>query len=136
MSLREDFWQAKEINEHRITYVVWSCLELADVIREIEGGKKIGDIVRRRVACAHCGSTWVELVGLIVTRKAETESVCLRIGMESEYCQTCRFRPLECQECGSKDVYETTFAKGVSEEAPLGFKSIRTVARNSNAKTS
>jgi len=35
----------------------------------------------------------------------------------------------ECQQCGSKDVYEIRFAEEVSEEVPLSFKSIKKVSR-------
>jgi len=106
------------------------------MIREVESGKKVGKITKKRVACAHCGSTWIELVGLIVTEKKRSEDVCLRIGIESENCQTCRFRPLECQECGSKDVYEIRFAEEIPEEVSLCFKGTRIVARSPDAKTS
>ena len=105
------------------------------MVREVESGKKVGEITKKRVACAHCGSTWIELVGLIITEKKRSEDVCLRIGMESENCQTCRFRPLECQECGSKDVYEIRFAEKIPEEVSLYFKGTRIVARSSDAKT-
>lgn len=98
--------------------------------------RKTGELSRKRIACASCGTTWIELVGLIIGKKEGTEDLCLRIGMESENCQTCRHRPLECRECGSKDVYEITFAEGASVEVPLSFRSIRKVARNSDAKTS
>ena len=90
----------------------------------------------KRVTCVNCGSTWVELVGLIVGHKEGSEDLCLRIGMESEFCQTCRYRPLECQECGSKDVYEIMFTEGISENVPLSFKSIKKVIGSSNAETS
>jgi primosomal protein N' len=56
--------------------------------------------------------------------------------MESENCQTCRYRPLECLECGSKDVFEIMFVEGVSEEVSLSFKGIKKVTRGSDAKTS
>jgi hypothetical protein len=35
----------------------------------------------------------------------------------------------ECQECGSKDVYELRFAEEVAEEVPLNFKGIKIVHR-------
>lgn len=104
-------------------------LKITEVIKDIENRKKTGELRKKRVACAHCGSTWIELVGLIVGHKEGSEDLCLRIGMESENCQTCRYRPLECQECGSKDVYEIRFAEEISEEVPLSFKGIKKVSR-------
>ncbi len=106
------------------------------MINEIEDRKKTGDLSRKRVTCARCGTAWIELVGLIIGQKEGVEDLCLRIGMESENCQSCRYRPLECRECGSKDVYEIMFAEGASEEVPLSFKSIKKVTRNSDARTS
>ena len=111
-------------------------MEITEVIKEIEIRKKTGELSKKRVACAQCGSTWIELVGLIVGHKEGSEDLCLRIGMESEQCQTCRYRPLECLECGSKDVYEIMFAEEISEEVPLSFKGIKKVTRGSDAKTS
>jgi len=107
-------------------------LEVTEIIKEIQSRKNTGDLSKKRVACAHCGSTWIELVGLIIGHKEGSEDLCLRIGMESENCQTCRFRPLECQECGSKDVYEIRFAEEIYEEVPLGFRDIKKVSRGSN----
>lgn len=111
-------------------------MQITEIIKEIEDRRKTGELSRKRVACAHCGTTWVELVGLIVGQKEGAEDLCLRIGMESDNCQSCRYRPLECQECGSKDVYEITSAEGASEETPLGFKGIRKVTRDSGGKSS
>ena len=108
---------------------MWCYLAITEIIEEIASRKKTGELSKKRVACAHCGSTWIELVGLIITRKEGSEDICLRIGMESENCQTCRYRPLECQECGSKDVYEITFVEEVSEKVPLSFKGIKKVTR-------
>jgi len=91
---------------------------------------------RKRFACAHCGSTWVELVGLVVGQKDGVEDLCLRIGMESDNCQSCRYRSLECRECGSKDVYEIMLAEGTSEETSLSFKGIRKVSRGPEDRAS
>jgi len=110
-------------------------LEIIEIIKEIENRKKTGELNRKRMACAHCGSTWIELVGLVVGHKEGSEDLCLRIGMESESCQTCRFRPLECQECGSRDVYEIRFAEKISEGVPLSFRDIKKVSRGSSIKT-
>lgn len=104
-------------------------MEITEIIKEIEKRKKTEKLSKKRVTCAHCGSTWIELVGLIVGHKEGSEDLCLRIGMESENCQTCRYRPLECQACGSKDVYEIMFAEEISEEVPLSFKGIKKVSR-------
>ena len=110
-------------------------MEIAEIVRETENRKKRGELSKKRVTCANCGNTWVELVGLIVGYKEGSEDLCLRIGMESEDCQTCRYRPLECRACGSKDVYEIMFAEANSEDVPLSFKSIKKVTRSSDAKT-
>ena len=109
-------------------------MEIIEIIKEIENRKNTGELSKKRVACAHCGSTWIELVGLIIGHKEGAEDLCLRIGMEAENCQTCRFRPWECQECGSKDVYEIRFAEEVSEEVPLSFREIKKVSRGSNTE--
>jgi hypothetical protein len=111
-------------------------LEITEIMREIENRKKAGELSKKRVTCANCGSTWIELVGLIVGQKEGSEDLCLRIGMESENCQTCRYRPLECQKCGSKDVYEIMFAEATSEDVTLSFKGIKKVTRSSDAKIS
>jgi len=111
-----------------------TALEITEIIKEIERRKNTGEMSKKRVACAHCGSTWIELVGLIVGHREGSEDLCLRIGMESENCQTCRFRPLECQECGSRDVYEIRFTEEISEEVPLSFKGIKKVTGSSDAK--
>jgi hypothetical protein len=104
-------------------------LELTAVIKEIENRNRRGELSKKRVACAHCGSTWIEVVGLIIGNREGSEDLCLHIGMESENCQTCRFRALECPKCGSKDVYEIRFAEEISEKAPLSFKGIKKVSR-------
>lgn len=110
-------------------------MKVTEIIKEIENRKEEGELIKKRVTCASCGSTWIELVGLVVGHKEGTEDLCLRIGMESENCQTCRYRPLECPECASKDVYEIMFAEKISEEAPLSFRGIKRVSRSSDVKT-
>ena len=109
-------------------------MRFTEIVKEIENRREEGELNKKRVACASCGSTWVELVGMVVGQKEGSEDLCLRIGMESENCQTCRFRPLECKECGSKDVYEITFAEEISEDMPLSFKGITRVSRSSDAE--
>jgi len=104
-------------------------MKLKEVLQEIENRNSSEELTKKRFACAHCGTTWVELVGLVIGRKDGKEDLCLRIGMESETCETCRMKARECQQCGSKDVYEIRFAEEVSEEVPLSFKSIKTVSR-------
>ncbi|UCG36526.1 MAG: hypothetical protein JSV64_07985 [Candidatus Bathyarchaeota archaeon] len=111
-------------------------MQIAEVIKEIDERRKTGELGRKRVACAHCGTTWVELVGLIVGQKEGAEDLCLRVGLESDNCQTCRYRPLECRECGSKDVYDIMSAQGISEKVPLSFKGIKKITRNTDAKAS
>ena len=101
-------------------------MNLKDVVKEIEDGRSTEELTKKRFACAHCGSTWVELVGLVVVQDGG-EDLCLRIGMEPEACQMCRLQARECQKCGSREVYEINFAKGIPEQVPLNFKSIRIV---------
>lgn len=104
-------------------------MKLGEILQEIESRNSTEELTKKRFACAHCGTTWIELVGLVVGHKDGNENLCLRIGIESENCQTCRFRFRECQECGSKDVYEINFSKEVFAEVPLSFKSIKKVRR-------
>lgn len=104
-------------------------MKIKEVLREIEKRKKPIELTKKRFACTHCENTWIELVGLVVWHKNGNEDLCLRIGIESENCQTCRFRSRECRECGSKDVYEIMFSEEVPEEAPLSFKGIKKVMR-------
>lgn len=110
-------------------------MKLTDIVKQIGIRKKTGELSKKRVACAHCGTTWIEGVGLIVAHKEGGQDVCLRIGIESENCQTCRYRPLECPECGSKGVYEIMFSEEISEGEPLSYKGIRKVTRGSDANT-
>jgi len=104
-------------------------MKLKEALQEIENRSSTEELTKKRFACAHCGKTWIELVGLVVAHKDGKEDLCLRIGMESETCETCRMKARECQGCGSKDVYEIRFSEEVSEEVPLSFKDIRTVSR-------
>lgn len=92
------------------------------IINEDISQKITGEISRKRVVCARCGKTWIELVGFIAIQKEGGEDVYLRIGMESENCQICSSRSLECPRCGSKEVYEIRLTE---EEAPLSLKSVR-----------
>jgi len=105
-------------------------MKLKEAVQEIENGDYTEDLTKKRFACAHCGSTWTELVGLVVLHNSGNEDLCLRIGMEPESCQMCRLQARECQKCGSKDVYEINFAKEIPEGVPLNFKGIRTVSRH------
>jgi 5-methylcytosine-specific restriction endonuclease McrA len=104
-------------------------MQLKEIVQEIENRNSTEDLTKKRYACAHCGGTWTELVGLVVGHKEGTEDLCLRIGMESETCETCRMKARECQRCGSKDVYEIRFAEEVDTGVPLSFKGIRRVSR-------
>jgi hypothetical protein len=104
-------------------------MNLKDVIREIENGKSKEDLTKKRFACAHCGTTWTELVGLIQVHNGGNEDLYLRIGMEPEACQMCRLQARECQKCGSREVYEINFSKEVTEQTPLNFKNIRIVRK-------
>jgi len=104
-------------------------MNLKDVVKEIENEKSTENLTKKRFACAHCGSTWTELVGLVLVHNDGNEDLCLRIGMEPEACQMCRLQARECQKCGSREVYEINFAKEVPEKVPLNFKDIRIVSR-------
>lgn len=105
-------------------------MQLKEILQEIESRNSTENITTRRYACASCGTTWVEPVGLIVGHKEGEEDLCLRIGMESETCETCRMKARECQDCGSKDVYEIRFnGDGAKAHSSLTFKGIRTVNR-------
>jgi hypothetical protein len=104
-------------------------MKLKEALQELENRDSTEELTKKRFACAQCGTTWVELVGLVIGHKDGDEDFCLRIGMEPETCQTCRLRARECQKCRSKDVYEIKFAEEVSEEIPLSFKGIRTISR-------
>jgi len=103
-------------------------MKLEEVLQEIRNRDSIEELTRKRFACANCGATWVEAVGLVVGRRTGREDLCLRIGMESEACQVCRMKTRTCQGCGSRDVYELRFEKEVSEN-PMNFKDIKTVIR-------
>jgi hypothetical protein len=104
-------------------------MELKELIEEIEKGNGTQDLDRKRFACAHCGSTWTELVGTVVVHDGGNEELCLRIGMEPEGCQMCQLQARDCQKCGSKEVYEIDFAKSIPQKASLNFKGIRMVDR-------
>jgi hypothetical protein len=108
-------------------------MEIPEMVEKIQNIERAGKLSKKRVTCAQCGNTWIELVGLIVGQKEGSEDLCLRIGIESENCQTCRFRPLECRKCGSKDVYEIMFTEEISKEVPLIFKDIKRVSRSSHS---
>ncbi|UCD26054.1 MAG: hypothetical protein JSV75_03860 [Candidatus Bathyarchaeota archaeon] len=101
-------------------------LKPSQILEEI---KTTEESTRKRLACASCGSTWIELVGHVVWHRDKTEDIHLQIGMESENCQTCRFRRRQCKECGSKDVYEIMFLDEIATDSPLSFKEIKRVSR-------
>jgi len=105
-------------------------LKVGEIVKEIENRGGDGELIKKRFACAACGSTWIELVGFVVGHKEGTEDLNLRIGIESENCQTCRYRPVECPKCASKEVYEVFFAEEMPEETPLSFKGIKRVSRS------
>lgn len=105
-------------------------MELREILQDIEKGDSTQELTEKRFACAHCGSTWTELVGLVAVHNNGNEDLFLRIGMEPEACQMCRLQARECQKCGSREVYEINFAREVPRGVPLNFKGIRTVSRS------
>ncbi len=109
-------------------------MKLAEAFHEITQRDSVEELVKKRFACASCGSTWIELVGLVVGHKTGKEDICLRIGLESDACQVCRMKTRICQDCGSKDTYELRFEKDVSE-TPLNFRTIRTIDKASDSKS-
>jgi hypothetical protein len=102
-------------------------MKLEQVLQEMETRDASEELRKRRFACASCGMTWTEFVGIVIGHRDGKEDLCLRIGMESEACQVCRLKARECQECGSKDVYELRFEEEIAE-VPLSFKAIKTVS--------
>jgi len=104
-------------------------MKLTDVLQAIQNSNVTEELTKKRFACANCGITWIEIVGLVIGHTKGKEDICLRIGMESEACQVCRMNARQCQKCASKDVYELRFEEELSE-TPLNFKSIRTVKRS------
>jgi hypothetical protein len=104
-------------------------MKLEEIFQEMKNRDSTEKLTKKRFACASCGTTWVELVGLVIGHTDGKEDLCLRIGMESETCQVCRMKARECHRCGSKDVYELRFAEEVSVEVPLNFKGIKIVHR-------
>ncbi len=103
-------------------------MNLSEIVQELKNRDSAEELTRKRFACANCGATWVELVGIVVGKKNGEEDLCLRIGMESESCQVCRMKTRVCEGCGSRDVYELRFEKSVSSP-PTNFKTIRTINR-------
>ncbi len=103
-------------------------MKIAEVFNELSQREPQEELVKKRFACASCGSTWVELVGLVIGKRSGNEDLCLRIGLESDACQSCMQKTRVCQECGSKDTYELKFEKDISE-APLNFRSIKAIYR-------
>jgi len=104
-------------------------MRLKEALEKLENKNSSEELTKKRFACAHCGKTWTELVGLVAGLKEGNEEFYLQIGVESEICETCRFRPRACPECGSKDSYEIKFPAGNPNEAPLSFEGIRKVSR-------
>ncbi len=103
-------------------------MKLEEIFQELKKKDQNEELTRRRFACANCGLTWVEAVGLVIGRTNGKEDLYFRIGLESEACQVCRMRTRTCEKCGSRDVYELRFEKDISQ-VPLNFRGIRTVNR-------
>lgn len=103
-------------------------MKFAEVLQELRNRDSVEELGKRRFACASCGATWVEIVGLVFGREAGKEDLCLRIGMESEACHICNMKTRKCQGCGSKDVYELRFEKNISDRLMV-FSGIKTVSK-------
>lgn len=80
---------------------------------------------KRRYACAHCGKTWTEIVGIFAGKVDGKEDTYFQFGKESEVCQNCKFRNRTCPACGSNDAYEINLPK--STNLQLSFENIRIV---------
>ncbi len=92
--------------------------------------QKFDSGLKKRYACAHCGKTWVEIVGLFSSSTEGQDDVYFRLGDETEACQNCKFRARTCPACGSKDAYEINFPS-TAQESPLSFNRIRIVSKTS-----
>lgn len=101
-------------------------MRLAEIFQELDDGEPTEELTKKRFACASCGTTWIELVGVVVMQRKGREDLLLQIGMESVACQMCRMKARKCQRCDSSDVYELRFAEDVAEVS-LSFSGIRTV---------
>jgi hypothetical protein len=84
---------------------------------------------KKRFACAHCGKTWVEIVGLVAGNVEGQEDVYFRIGQDSDICRNCKFSVRSCPTCGSNDAYEISFPSNENPDSPLSFNRIRIVSR-------
>ena len=105
-------------------------MKLTEAVKQFKDKNTVEELTSKRFACANCGATWVELAGLVVSHGSGKEDLHMRIGLESEECETCRMRSQACQECGSKDVYELRFEKTVPD-VPLNFNAIKTISKAS-----
>jgi transcription elongation factor Elf1 len=97
-------------------------MRLEEAINQIEHNLE-GDL-KKRFACAHCGKTWVEIVGVFTGNIDGQEDVYIRIGEESTVCQNCKFRIRQCPACGSSDAYEINFPLNNTQKTPLSFNRI------------
>jgi hypothetical protein len=96
---------------------------LGQVEHNFEGGLK------KRFACAHCGKTWVEIVGLFAGNIEGHDEVYFQLGAESEECQHCKFRVRSCPACSSKETYEINFPLNDTQDSPMSFERIRIVSK-------
>jgi transcription elongation factor Elf1 len=101
-------------------------MRLEKVFDQVEHNFEVG--LKKRFACAHCGKTWVEIVGLFAGNIDGQEDMYFQLGMESEVCQNCKYRIRSCPACGSKDAYEINFSND-AQDAPLSFDGIRIVRK-------
>ena len=95
----------------------------------LENMDKLDSDLKKRFACAHCGKTWVEIVGVFAGNIEGQEDTYFQVGEESAACQSCRFRQRSCPTCGSKDAYEINFPTNQAQDSPLSFNRIRIVSK-------
>lgn len=68
-------------------------MKLKEILQEIENRDSTEELQRKRFACAQCGATWIELVGLVVGHKNGKEDLCLRIGMDPKHVRCADYAP-------------------------------------------
>jgi hypothetical protein len=101
-------------------------LRLEKALERVE--HNFGGNLKKRFACSHCGKTWVEIVGSFAVNTEGQDELYFYAGLESEFCQNCKFNRRSCPACGSKDAYEVNFSPDNAQVSPLSFD-IRIVSK-------